>query len=213
MAKGKKNIEGAEIGDIVVAKRMVTAYSSLNDFSSISLTFMINQRVGIIEGLTQENSSEYLIFSSDYDDGFGSSTKTTFYLLANDELEYKENPSFSYPDKVISDKIINPYFDNSSDRNNVNKETPSLILGITPATFWGILAGSFLLLVIIIIVVKSNKPNIVYLQSQSKTLSGVDVNLDKSVIPQMNLGRFKPTEIIEPENNRLIIPNMDFVRS
>jgi hypothetical protein len=192
MAKGKKTITGAEIGDIVIAKKTVSAYSIANDYGSTALHFSQGQNLGMIEDFTlidkyYISAEKYIQISVETDDGFGGMEKTNFYLPENpDSLEYRANPDFDYPD-VYVDKYPNankpikgineedgflkdfPKSTTSPDKKTTPKiddeEKSDLILGLTKTAFFSILGGIFLVILVIVFVSKSDEPKVVYQQA------------------------------------------------
>ncbi len=215
MAIGKKTIKGAEKGDILIAKRTVSAYEKVNDYSSVQLHFLVGQELGIIEDfvLIDTNSilkEKFIIFRASYDNGFGSMVDSTFSLPESaDSLEFKANPNFEYPDvykneypnanqtKKTVDNSETELDDWGSSVHNtgikgasVSKQTDtpsSAILGFTPTVFFSGLAGLFILIVGAYLILKSEPASPP--QQSTQTLSGV-----------------------ESENNKFTIPKMDFIK-
>lgn len=220
MALGKKTIKGAEKGDILIAKKTVSAYQKPNDYSSVQLHFLVGQELGTIEDfvLIDTNSTsnrKYIIFKNNYDDGLGGMVDSTFSLPENpDSLEFKANPNFEYPDiykneypnanqtkKSVDDSETQLDDWGSSIHNtgikgaSVSKQndTPSsTILGFTPTIFFSGLAGLVILIVGAYFILKSDTP---LKQTQQYVQQ----------LPQTLSG-------VESENNKLTIPNMDLIK-
>jgi hypothetical protein len=196
MAKGKKTITGAEIGDILIAKKTVSAYSIANDYGSTALHFSQGQNLGTIEDFTlidkyYISAEKYIQISVETDDGFGGMEKTNFYLPENaDSLEYRVNPDFEYPDIYVdkypnANKPIKGIDESDGFLNDIpsnttlpkKKATPQtepeeksdLILGLSKTAFFSILGGIFLVILVIVFVSKSDEPKVVYQQTPPPT--------------------------------------------
>jgi hypothetical protein len=215
MALGKKTIKGAEKGDILIAKRTISAYEKPNDYSSVQLHFLAGQELGTIEDFVLIDTHttlkmKFIIFKNSYDDGFGNMVGSTFSLPENaDSLEFKANPAFEYPDiykneypnanqtkNMIDDSATEIDDWGSSVKNtgirgaSVSKQSDtdsSNILGFTPTVFFSGLAGLFILIIGAYLILKSEPASAP--QQSTQTLSGV-----------------------ESENNKFTIPKMDFIK-
>jgi hypothetical protein len=216
MAKGKKSIQGAEKGDILIAKIDVTAYSDPYDYSSALNYYTAGQKIGIIEDILTSPSTKYLGFSSKFDGGWGTITTEKFYLPEDDfSLEFKANPDFNYPNapkedlsvvkQQVKPLIVNNVVDETDGGKNTGirgipvkteKDTPdkpsNSILGLTPLVFFSILGGITILVVGLFWMSREDKPmnqEQKYTQSYPQTMMGINQE-DGSismVIPPINL--------------------------